>query len=68
VFPAILAYRLFRGVFPKSHDKPQTSYIMLPKWANAFAYSLIVLESWLMKGVNLPVGCSLIALAQKRTT
>lgn len=64
-FPAILAYKLFRGLFPKSPDKPKTSYIILPKVINNFLILLLKLEAFLLKHIDFPIGTSIISLARK---
>lgn len=65
-FPIIFAYRLFRGIFPKASSKPRTSYIILPALANYFLVWTMKIESFLLNRMNLPFGCSIIIIAEKK--
>lgn len=64
-FPAIFAYKLFRGLFPKSLDSPKTSYIILPKAINNFLILLLKLEAFLLKYIDFPIGTSIVSVARK---
>lgn len=63
-FP-IVSYRLFRGLVPKSPLEPKVSYIMLPGSLNRLLAALLGFEGWVMRGMNLPFGTSIVAVAQK---
>ena len=64
-FPIILAFRLFRGIFPKSYERPKVSYVILPRWLNFCFFFFSKLEAAIMTRLNLPVGCSLFVVARK---
>ena len=66
VFPLILAYRIIRrGLNFFKKPAPKSSYVILPHQINAIFIKILKTEgSWLRKH-NLPIGTSLIALAQK---
>lgn len=64
-FCPIVAYRLFRGLFPKDPFAPRASYVMLPASLNRMLIALLRFEAWMMGGINLPWGTSIVALAQK---
>mgnify|MGYP003588130090 CR=1 FL=1 len=66
VFFPILFYRLVRGIFPQSYDKPKVSYVELPGFLNSLFYQSLVLESKLIKFMNLPFGCSLLVIARRK--
>jgi len=65
LFPLILFYRLFRGIFPKDSHEPKTSYVMLPKSINTFFVFILGIESRLLNYINLPFGSSVICIAKK---
>jgi SAM-dependent methyltransferase len=64
-FVPIVLYRLFRGLFPKDPFAPRASHIALPEFSNNILISLLRLEAWLLRRVNLPWGTSIVVLAQK---
>jgi SAM-dependent methyltransferase len=63
-FP-IVFYRLFRGLFPKDPFAPRASHVILPAFANNLLVGVLKLEAWLIGGMNLPWGTSIVVLAQK---
>ena len=63
-FP-IVSYRLFRGLVPKDPLAPKASYVRLPAVLNRLLVALLRLEAWMIGGINLPWGTSLVVLAQK---
>lgn len=63
-FP-IVAYRLFRGIFPKDPFAPRASHVMLPSLLNKFFVGLLKIEAWMMGAINLPFGTSIMVLAQR---
>jgi len=63
-FP-IVFYRLFRGLVPKSPLEPKVSYMMLPGSLNKLLAAMLGFEGWMMGGLNLPWGTSIVTLAQK---
>jgi len=66
LFPLILLYRLFRGVFPKDSHEPKTSYVMLPKSINTFFVYILGIESRLLNYIDLPFGSSIVCVARKK--
>jgi SAM-dependent methyltransferase len=64
VFPAILAFRVWRGLFPNV-GRQSASYVMLPRWLNRFLAKLLALESVLMTRMSLPVGTSVFAVGRR---
>ena len=67
VFLPIVLYRLWRGFFPKSYEKPKVSYVLLPGPVNEFLYQLLLFESKMLRHFNLPFGCSIVALAENKS-
>ena len=63
-FP-IAFYRLFRGFFPKDPFAPRASYVMLPAFLNNLLIVLLRIEASMMGAINLPLGTSIVVLAQK---
>jgi SAM-dependent methyltransferase len=63
-FPIVL-YRLFRGLFPKNPFAPRASHVPLPAVGNKLLIALLKIEAWMMGGINLPWGTSIVVLAQK---
>jgi len=63
-FP-IAFYRLLRGLFPKDPLAPRASYVILPPLLNKLMVSLLKVEAWMMGGIALPWGSSIIVVAQK---
>lgn len=63
-FP-IVFYRLFRGLYPKNPYAPRASHVILPGIANNLLVALLKIEAWMMGAINLPLGTSIVALAQK---
>jgi SAM-dependent methyltransferase len=64
-FLPIVAYRLFRGVFPKDAFAPKASHVMLPKVFNNLLIMMLKIEAWMMGAIDLPFGTSIVVLAQK---
>jgi SAM-dependent methyltransferase len=64
VFPIIVAFRLWRGLFPRV-GRETASYVTLPAPLNDFFTGLLVLESRLMRVLSLPIGTSIFILAQR---
>lgn len=67
LFPLILFYRLFRGIFPKDSREPKTSYVMLPKFINTFFVYILRIESHLLNYIDLPFGSSIVCVARKKS-
>lgn len=65
-FP-IVAYRLFRGLFPKDPVAPRATYVGLPGPLNRLLIMLLQFEAWTLGAINLPWGTSIVVLAQKET-
>jgi SAM-dependent methyltransferase len=63
-FP-IATYRLFRGLFPKDPFTPKASHVVLPAFLNRFLIASLKLEAYLTRAINLPMGTSIVVLAQK---
>ena len=63
-FPLILAYRIWRGLFPKV-DGPSTSYVMLPAWLNGLFAWLLAVEASIMGVMNLPIGTSVFVVGRR---
>ena len=63
-FPGILAYRLWRGLFPAKGGK-KASYVMLPSWLNTLLSRLLGLEARVMRAMDLPIGTSIFAVAKR---
>lgn len=63
-FPVVL-YRMYCGLFPKNPLAPKASHIMLPKFLNRALIGLLKVEAWMIGGMNLPWGTSIVVLAQK---
>jgi SAM-dependent methyltransferase len=64
VFPLILAFRLWRGLFPKVGQE-SASYVMLPAPLNTFFAWLLEVEARLMRFMSLPLGTSIFVVAQR---
>ncbi len=65
VFPVILTFRLLQRLRPKGPGEPKTDLRILPAWINNALISLLHLETWLTRRVNLPIGTSFVAVARK---
>jgi SAM-dependent methyltransferase len=65
VFFPIVAYRLFRGLFPKNVFVPQASHVEVPAVVNDLFISLSRIEAQLLKKMSLPWGTSIVVLAEK---
>ena len=63
-FP-IVFYRVFRGLFPKDPFSPKASHVKLPDLLNKFLIQLLRLEAWMTRAINLPLGTSILVLAQR---
>lgn len=55
----ILSYRVGLGRFAPRHD-----FWPVPRWVNRLFVSLYVLEAWLLRRVDLPVGLSVVAVVR----
>ena len=66
VFFPIVAYRLFRGIFPKDPMAPKASHVRVPAFLNHLFVWLLALEARLIRTVNLPFGSSILIVARKR--
>ncbi len=64
VFPLILCYRIWRGLFPRV-GRQSASYVMLPGWLNDFFVRLLEAEAALMPFMSLPVGTSIFVVGQR---
>ena len=64
-FYPIAFYRLFRGLFPKDAFVPQASHVILPAFLNNLLILLLKVEARLMEAINLPLGTSIVVLAEK---
>lgn len=64
-FLPIVVYRLFRGLFPKDPMAPKASHVLLPEALNLFFTKLLELEGWLMRGMNFPLGTSILMIGRK---
>lgn len=64
LFWPILAWRIYQGLF-KNNSVPQTSMRILPPWLNSLLVSVLDVERWVLRGINLPFGVSAVALARK---
>jgi SAM-dependent methyltransferase len=68
LFPVVVAVRFLRREGADELDDPARSDIVLPpKLINTFLSALVLLESRLMRYVNLPFGSSVVTLAVKPT-
>ncbi|MFO7947503.1 MAG: class I SAM-dependent methyltransferase [Armatimonadota bacterium] len=65
VFPVILTFRLLQRLLPKKPGEPKTDLRILPTWLNNTLISLLHLETWLTRRINLPIGTSFVAVARK---
>lgn len=65
-FLPILAFRLLQRLSPHRSDEPKTDLRELPRPLNNLLVGVLRLENWLLRGLNLPVGTSLVAVARKR--
>jgi len=63
LFPIILVQRLLTKNTPAKN-----SYASLPSWLNIILIGIMKFEAWLLLGVNLPFGSSIILIAEKRTS
>lgn len=63
-FPLIVAFRLWRGLFPPT-GRLRASYVMLPGWLNAAFAGFLHLEALLMRALNLPLGTSIFVVARR---
>jgi len=62
--PGIMAFRLAQGLLPSMHSEG-ASYVEVSEPVNRALTFALKLESRLMKAVDLPAGCTIIALARK---
>jgi len=72
VHPPIVIFRLVQKTFQRLVYKPgqhrhRTHLIRLPQWANKLLIKVLRLEASLLRRIDLPVGTSLITLAQKKS-
>ena len=65
LFPIILIFRIYRIIFSRYLIK-KTSYISLPKNLNNLLTLTIKAESFLSNKFNLPFGCSVVAVFEKK--
>lgn len=65
LFPSIMIYRFYRIIFSRYLTK-KTSYVALPKALNSFFAMTIKLESFLLDKFNLPFGCSVVGVFEKK--
>lgn len=63
-FPLIVAFRLWRGLFPPAGPL-RASYVMLPGWLNAGFAAFLSAEARLMSLMNLPIGTSIFVVARR---
>jgi hypothetical protein len=63
-FPLIVAFRLWRGLFPPTGPL-RASYVMLPAWLNATFAAFLSAEARLMSVMNLPIGTSIFVVARR---
>lgn len=63
-FPLIVAFRLWRGLFPPTAEL-QASYVMLPAWLNNTFAGFLSAEAALMRSMNLPLGTSIFVVARR---
>lgn len=59
----IALFRFFQTVFKK--QSPKTSYVILPSFLNFVLAQILKLEGIVLNFINLPLGVSLICVAQK---
>ncbi len=64
-FPPILLFRLGQRFRPKLPDEPRTDLRILKPWLNNLLIKSLKLENWLLQYLNLPLGTSYVAVAQK---
>lgn len=62
----IAVLRLLQRMAPKKEPRPQTAFIIPPKFVNRLLIALLRLESFWLKRYDLPAGVSLVAAARKR--
>ena len=62
--PLILAFRVWRGLFPPAGPL-RSSYVTLPAWLNSAFAGLLSLEASIMRGMNLPIGTSIFVVARR---
>lgn len=63
--PGIAAFRVAQGLIPALYERG-SSYVRLPKLVNAFMVGLLRAETAALARIDLPVGTSILAFAQKR--
>ena len=64
LFPLVAAVRLMQRVLPT--DGPAKSDVSLPpRWLNGLLYNVLASERFALRGLRLPFGVSLIAVATK---
>lgn len=63
-FIPIVIFRLLQKISPLRRE-PKTHLIVLPNWLNRALTKLLHLEAWLLKRVDLPIGVSLVVLAER---
>jgi SAM-dependent methyltransferase len=64
-FLPILAFRLLQRLHRHRPGEPQTDLRILPPAINRLLIGALHFENWLLRGVSLPVGTSLVAVARK---
>jgi ubiquinone/menaquinone biosynthesis C-methylase UbiE len=65
-FPIIAGFRLLQKILRRDNNgRPKTHVFILPKWANNLLLASVEFEGLLLRWTNLPIGVSLVAVAQK---
>lgn len=65
VFPIILTFRLLQRLRSKPPDEPKTDLRILPPLMNNALVTLLRIETWLTRYMNLPIGTSFAVVARK---
>lgn len=64
LFFPILLMRTLQNL-RKSSVQPKTSHVLLPKWLNNLLIKVLDVERLLLRAINLPLGVSIVCVAQK---
>lgn len=65
LFLPILCFRFLKRLSASAKQPATSDFLPLPQWLNNFLLSLLGMERWLLKLMNLPWGVSLVAVARK---
>ncbi len=65
VFPMIFTFRMLQRLRTKQPDEPKTDLRILPPLLNNALITLLRIEMWLTRYINLPLGTSFVVVGRK---